>query len=182
MTTEDVQAFTIEFDLRSSLVMRGNQNNNNGYILKPHGVSIVNNATSASLSGVVDTNLFDEGDCSTQDGNMVYLYSGIGLDASNLIDLVDPDDEEFSGDPAIPDDAIAPIGSTEAGDDGSYSFGFLETGSYTAVFVCDGNSDDSVEYDSDIVIPAAPTGNSPGEKLGEVTLAAGDSGVLNFDY
>ena len=70
-----VQSFTIEFDLRQSLVLRGNSNNNNGYNLKPHGVKIVDNSQAASLWGNVDFDLFDAGlNCDYDTGNFVYLY------------------------------------------------------------------------------------------------------------
>lgn len=62
VSNEATQAFTIEFDLRSSLVMRGNSGTQNGYILKPHGVSILSNSDVVSLSGSVDQTLLDEGD------------------------------------------------------------------------------------------------------------------------
>ncbi|MGD8110650.1 DUF4382 domain-containing protein [Vibrio sp. TRT 17S01] len=182
VTQDAVQSFTIEFDLRMSLVMRGNLGNNNGYILKPHGVTIVNNDSAVSLSGTVDPNLFDEGDCATQDGNMVYLYSGNGLDADLLIDLVDPEDETFTGEPVIPENSIVPVTSVEVAENGSYEFGFLSAGAYTAAYVCDGESDDSIEYNPEVVIPAAPTFASPGVKLVEVTLENGIAAVADFNF
>lgn len=73
VSDEATQAFTIEFDLRYSLVMRGSSGSTNGYILKPHGVSIVSNDEATSLSGTVDPTLFDEGTCSLSTGKYVYL-------------------------------------------------------------------------------------------------------------
>ncbi|USD43669.1 DUF4382 domain-containing protein [Vibrio sp. SCSIO 43135] len=181
--TESVQAFTIEFVLRMSLVMRGNQGNNNGYILKPHGVTIVDNSEAVSLSGTVDTNLFDEGDaCSLDSSSMVYLYSGGGLDSGLLIDLVDPDDETFTGEPAIPDGSIAPVASVEVADNGTYQFGFLTAGDYMVAFACDGDGDDAIEYNPEIIIPMAPTANSTGDKFSEVTLVNGQQAVVDFSY
>ncbi|MCK6264028.1 DUF4382 domain-containing protein [Vibrio sp. ZSDE26] len=180
VTTEAVQSFTIEFDLRMSLVLRGNQGNNNGYILKPHGVSIVGNDEAVSLSGTVETNLFDEGTCDGDDTSMVYLYEGSGLDSTLLIDLVDTDDEEFSGDPVIPDGSIEPVASAEVGESGTYQFGYLTAGEYTVAFACDGEEDDSIEYDPEIIIPMAPTVDYPDDKYAEVTLVQGVEGVVNF--
>ncbi|MGF1721894.1 DUF4382 domain-containing protein [Vibrio kyushuensis] len=179
VSSESVQSFTIEFDLRMSLVMRGNQGNNNGYILKPHGVSIVSNANSVTISGTVDTNLFDEGTCDGDDASMVYLYEGNGLDSTQLIDLIDPDDEEFTGDPAIPDGSIAPVASVQVEEDGSYQFGFLVEGDYMVAFACDGESDDSIEYDPTIIIPMDPTVAFPDPKYADVVFDQG-VGVVNF--
>lgn len=69
VSEDATQAFTIEFDLRKSLVMRGNQNNNNGYILKPHGVTIVDNEKAATLKVTAPV-------CALEDANFVYLYQG----------------------------------------------------------------------------------------------------------
>ncbi|MGF1753038.1 DUF4382 domain-containing protein [Vibrio makurazakiensis] len=175
VTSEATQAFTIEFDLRKALVMRGNQGNNNGYILKPNGVSILNNSTAASLSGNVDQNLFTaDVSCSVSTSNMIYLYSGLGLTVSDLIDLVDTEDEEFDTNAPVPANANQPYASTEVADNGDYTFGFLPAGDYTVAFTCNGDNDDPIQYDSAVNIPL------PVNNVSEITLAAEQAGVVNF--
>lgn len=166
------QAFTIEFDLRMALVMRGNPGNNNGYILKPHGVSVVNSESTSSIAGTVDASLFNpvNSTCSADSGsNFVYLYSGDQLaNAANLIDLVDETDDTFNTGP-LPNDAVQPVASTQVADDGSYIFGFLSPGEYTAVFSCNAANDDSVQFDN-IDIPNPDTDTTQ-----LVTTSAGEA-------
>lgn len=149
---EAVQAFTIEFDLRQSLVMRGNNSNNNGYILKPHGVTIINNDIAASLKGIVDSSLFNVGFCVTDTGNYVYLYEGHSSDSTPLIDNFDADDEAFNGTLPAPS-ARTPYASTSVDFvTGNYAFGYLPPGNYTVAFSCSAVGDDPVQFDS-LVIP-----------------------------
>ena len=174
ITEAATQAFTIEFDLRQSLVMRGNLGNNNGYILKPHGVTILD-SSAVSLNGTVDQNLFTaDASCTVDTKNYIYLYSGVGLAVADLIDLVDEADEEFDANTPVPVGAIAPYASTEVADNGEYSFGFLPAGDYTVAFTCNGDGDDPIQYDSAVSIPL------PIDKVSEVTLTPEASGVVNF--
>ncbi|EJO9873202.1 DUF4382 domain-containing protein [Vibrio vulnificus] len=174
VTSEAVQLYTIEFDLRQSLVMRGNLGSNNGYILKPHGVSIVSNASAVSISGNVDDNLLtgDES-CTTDSQAFVYLYEGEGHDSANLIDLVDEDDPEFDGQNPIPENAVKPIASAGLDENNNYAFGFLNAGTYTVAFSCNAGDDNPIQYDG-TAIPL-PTG-----QVGTTTLAAGKNGTINF--
>ncbi len=123
---ETTQAFTIEFDLRKSLVERG-VNAQNGYILKPHGVTIVDNATSGSLSGNVTDSLYMmSGGCSVDSGyanSYVYLYKGFH-DSSSLVDLVDPLDPDYI-DTGLAEDAIVPFASAPVDSANMYQFGYL---------------------------------------------------------
>lgn len=175
---EATQAFTIEFDLRSSLVMRGNSGTQNGYILKPHGVSILSNSDVVSLSGTVDQTLLDEGaTCGIDTDSYVYLYQGLVAD-SELGDLVDENDPEFDGSNPVPAGVETPYASTAVRDDFTYSFGFLPTGAYTVAFTCDGAMDDSIQYDGQSIVPLP----SPADQVQEVVLESGDEGVVNFEY
>ncbi|WP_232784092.1 DUF4382 domain-containing protein [Moritella sp. Urea-trap-13] len=167
---EAVQAFTIEFDLRKSLVMRGNNVNNKGYILKPHGVTIVDTDKAASLSGNVEASLLEAEDCDAATGNFVYLYQGQGL----LIDsLADNFDIEFI-DP-LPDPSLtAPYASTSVDlVTGDYAFGYLPSGYYTVAFSCSAVGDDPVKFDG-LIIP------DPAEQFKELILP--DSQELIFDF
>ena len=166
-----VQRFTIEFDLRRSLV-----ENKNGqrYNLKPHGVSIVNNATVASLSGEVDINLFNAGECAADSGNFVYLYPGHDLDPALLTDNLDPDVNQN----AVPEGAVVPYNSVEveyeAGNFGKYAFGFIPAGDYTVAFSCSAENDDPEQYDG-LVIP------NPAPQLHQVTLSNQTDTVQDFN-
>ncbi|ELV8620431.1 DUF4382 domain-containing protein [Vibrio vulnificus] len=174
VTSEAVQLYTIEFDLRQSLVMRGNLGSNNGYILKPHGVSIVSNASAVSISGNVDDNLLtgDES-CTADSQTFIYLYEGEGHDSANLIDLVDEDDPEFDSQNPVPENAVKPIASAGLDENNNYAFGFLNAGTYTVAFSCNAGDDNPIQYDG-TAIPL-PTG-----QVGTTTLAAGENGTIDF--
>ncbi|HDY8069174.1 TPA: DUF4382 domain-containing protein [Vibrio vulnificus] len=174
VTSEAVQLYTIEFDLRQSLVMRGNLGSNNGYILKPHGVSIVSNASAVSISGNVDDNLLTGDESCTADSQaFIYLYEGEGHDSANLIDLVDEDDPEFDSQNPVPENAVKPIASAGLDENNNYAFGFLNAGTYTVAFSCNAGDDNPIQYDG-TVIPL-PTG-----QVGTTTLAAGENGTIDF--
>ncbi|HFQ5108457.1 TPA: DUF4382 domain-containing protein [Vibrio vulnificus] len=174
VTSEAVQLYTIEFDLRQSLVMRGNLGSNNGYILKPHGVSIVSNASAVSISGNVDDNLLTGDESCTADSQaFIYLYEGEGHDSANLIDLVDEDDPEFDSQNPVPENAVKPIASAGLDENNNYAFGFLNAGTYTVAFSCNAGDDNPIQYDG-TAIPL-PTG-----QVGTTTLAAGENGTIDF--
>ena len=111
----ETPAYTIEFSLRESLVMRGNTPTKNGFIIKPHGVHIVSEY--GTLKGNVSTENTNLGSC------IVYLYEGA---PTELGDSYDIDDETFVGDTPS---ATAPLISTVVSVDGTYSIGFVPTGS-----------------------------------------------------
>ena len=173
VTDEGVQAFTIEFDLRQALVLRGNSGSNNGYILKPHGVTIIGNPTAASLQGTVDSFLFDAGSCLEASGNYVYLYAGSGLDVTKLVDNFDVNDVDFDNDLPEPG-SIAPYASAPVDFiSGFYAFGYLPAGDYTVAFSCGAVGDDPVQFD-DLTIP------DPSGQFEHITLL--DSQVLVHDF
>lgn len=174
VTAKATQQFTIEFDLRQSLVMRGNSGTTNGYILKPHGVTIINNSEAASLSGTVDPTWFSEGTCAAGSGNYVYLYQGDVTD-ENLIDLIDETDSTFSTGDSLPDTYAVPYATADVDDSGAYAFGYLPSGDYTVAITCDGGNDDSIEYDG-IEIPSFTS------LLKTITLDKNVTSTLNFAY
>ena len=168
VTNDAVQAFTIEFDLRQALVLRGNSGNNNGYILKPHGVTIIGNEDAASLSGnVVDENLLNAGSCDAATGNFVYLYQGIGLDVDALADNFDPLDIDFDDSGLSAAGFIAPYASTGVDEFNDYAFGFLPAGDYTLAFSCSAVDDDPIQFDG-LTIP------DPVGKVDTINLSTGE--------
>lgn len=149
-----VQSFTIEFDLRRSLVQNMNGQR---YNLKPHGVSIIDNESASSLSGLVDINLFNAGECNSDTGNFIYLYAGHGLNTDLLADNYDSEVIQTIT-PAV--DVHIPVNSVavnyESGNNGNYAFGFIPAGDYTVAFSCSAEEDAPEQY-NEIIIPN-PTG------------------------
>lgn len=154
----DTPAYTIEFSLRESLVMRGNTPTKNGFIIKPHGVHIVSEY--GTLKGNVSTDNTNLGSC------IVYLYEGA---PTELGDSYDAEDETFEGDTPT---ATAPLISTLVAIDGTYSIGFIAEGSYTVALMC-GTDDDNIQYE-ELTIPS-PDGN-----IETVDIIKGDVKTVDF--
>ena len=100
------QKFTVEFSLPLSLQFPSGSDQ---YLLATDGIRIDNNATAATLSGTIDSALFDSvSPCSEKadptKGNRVYLYPGTGLSEDSLADVFTSDSSTN-----IPADAIAPL-------------------------------------------------------------------------
>lgn len=164
-----VQVFVIEFDLRKAMTYNPGPDR---YILKPTGVRVVEVDKAASVSGTVDTGLFDSSiPCDSKldpvDGNVIYVYQGQGLVVDDLADNFN------SGDNSAPVDAIAPYTSQTVEADGSYDIGYLPAGDYTLAFSCEAENDLPEKFDG-IVIP------SPSSELVELTLAEGESRSCDF--
>ncbi|MCQ1061378.1 DUF4382 domain-containing protein [Photobacterium sp. ZSDE20] len=176
VTTETVQAFTIEFDLRKSLVLRGNAGNNNGYNLKPHGVTIVDNSAAASIKGSVDPALFSSGEaCSEDGGNFVYLYEGHHSNGiATLVDNIDVDDQDYNDDLELPTNYVSPYASTGIYPDGSYAFGFVPSGEYTIAFTCSAYIDDPIQYDQILIA-------NPSEQIADIVLSPTQEYIHNFE-
>jgi hypothetical protein len=149
------QSFTVEFALAQSLRF----DETDGYQLTADGIRIENNDTDASLSGEVDSALFDSVTaCAEKDdpttGNRVYLYRGGNVQAGQMADVFNPDNTN------TPVTGVAPfaVAAVQEDDDTTgvfrYEFGFLPQGSYTLAFSCNTEGDDSVEWDElDIPLP-----------------------------
>lgn len=152
ISDETEQSFTIEFNLRSSLVMTAN---GASYNLKPHGVRVVDTENVGSLTGSIDVNLLNAGegcetafDEETDHGKIVYLYNNDDVDENDLADVFDPEEAENE----IPDNLAAPFASESISfdeDSSSYQYGFhhLPTGSYLVAFSCSAVGDDPDEFD-----------------------------------
>ncbi|QSX32548.1 DUF4382 domain-containing protein [Shewanella avicenniae] len=171
---DSVQAFTIEFDLRQSLVE--NQNGQR-YNLKPHGVKILNNAAVATVQGTVPVELSYELGCNGAEfteeqqahlGDFVYLYQGTGL--TDLGDLYDPD---MATTTATAPYASAPIHYDTTSGIGAFEFGYLPTGSYTLAYSCTAGNDDPEQFD-DLTIP------NPSDQVQQIELIAGQNQTVTF--
>ena len=173
--TGDGQLYTVEFGLAQSLQFQSSDDN---YLMATDGIRLEDNAVAASLSGRVDSSLFDTvSPCDEKDdpelGNRLYLYEGIGLTGTQLADVFTSDSSA-----QIPDNAQAPftvaslVENTLTGS-WDYAFGYLPAGDYTMAFACDTAADDAVEFD-DIVIPL------PEDQVYEITLSEAQEGVCDL--
>lgn len=169
------QPFTVEFGLAQALQYEASSET---YLLTTNGVRIEDNLTAATLSGTVDSALFNTvSPCSEKDdpekGNRVYLYKGTNLLEENLADVFTIDSKT-----TIPDNAIAPfaVASMEFNTFRSsweYAFGFIPEDSYTIAFACNTEADEAVEYNG-LVIPL------PISQKYEITLSEAQSGTCNL--
>ncbi|MDO6705985.1 DUF4382 domain-containing protein [Photobacterium sp. 1_MG-2023] len=111
------QAYTIEFDLRKSMVLSAN-----AYQLKPRGVRVVENTSVAAIDGSVDPSL-----CSNDISNaFVYVYP-----LTNAGEYGDLGSEKEPLASASVDPAT-----------GMYTIGYLPFDTYDLNLVCNGNEDD----------------------------------------
>lgn len=145
------QTFTIKFGLRQAMTY---DESSLVYELKSNGIRLQDNDGDRSISGSVDSSLFDtESPCDEKDdattGNVMYLYEGHDLNTGDLADVFDAESGDLTT--TIPDGAIEPFAAKAVKDDGDdgweYEFSFLPAGEYTLVFSCDAADDDPVEYD-----------------------------------
>jgi hypothetical protein len=136
--------FTIDFDVRKSIVKSGNVNSANGikYHLKPV-LRIVDNSMVGHISGTIDPELLTQGaGCSDDDvdsHNAVYVYSGAGIEADDI------DEDEASVDPIT----TALVGYISDTDSHTYEVGFLLAGAYTISFTCNADAEITSE-DNDL--------------------------------
>jgi hypothetical protein len=154
-TLGGITNLTVEFDLRKGMT---NPVGQEGYILKPRGVRIVDNTTSGHIEGTVSEALLTNNLCDVMPADLsetvasVYVYSGIDLDAAELADNGGIESiESLTSAPVLFDGAI------------TYSFeiGFVSSGDYTLALTCssdtDPEDDDDVEF---IAITEATVGEN----------------------
>ncbi|WP_057830427.1 DUF4382 domain-containing protein [Colwellia sp. TT2012] len=172
---DDKPAYTIEFDLSQSLVLRGNDPAKNGYIIKPHGVRIV--SLYGDISGTVSAINTNLGAC------MVYLYDGTLTESADLADLFDSNDVSFVG--PVPT-AIAPLAATNVDVSGTvdvkgtYSIGFVPEGDYTLALRCNSETDDNILYER-LTIPSVDIKSQPVEdNLQTVHISADSPSIVDF--
>lgn len=162
------QAYTVEFSLAQSLRAEASASR---YLMSATGIRLENNATASSLSGRVDSSLFDSvAPCSEKDvptqGNRLYLYQGSPAAGSRLGDVFTSNSST-----PIPADvrqpfAVASLVLNSLTANWEYVFGFLPAGDYTLAFACNTAADDSVNY-NDLVVP------QPSDQVYPITLEEG---------
>jgi hypothetical protein len=147
-----VTDFTIDFDLRKSLVAPPGQKTivdacgNQAFLLKPV-LRMVNNLQVGSISGTVDGNLI-LAECPAENadpypGN-VYLFGPI---AAGAADSTVPTDD-YDGIANDPNGADPLVSAMVDDDTGSYTIGFLAPGRYKVAYTCDPDETD-VDADTD---------------------------------
>jgi hypothetical protein len=151
-----VTDFTIDFDLRKSVVQPPGQRADAGtcdgqvYLLKP-ALRIVDSLQVGTISGTIDASLLSASSCvaSTAKPGAVYLFGPVAsTDPAPTV----PDDVD--GNPA---DGADPITSALVSPDTfRYSIGFVPAGRYVVAYTCDAD-------DSTIDADAAPTPPATGE-------------------
>jgi hypothetical protein len=119
-----VSNFTIDFDLRKSVIAPPGQSPN--YLLKPV-LRMVDNLEVGTLTGTVASALIPTG-CTPQ----VYVFSG-----ANVV----PDDLDAAAAPDVDPLVSAPVTLDAASGEYRFRIGFIEAGDYTASFTCDGALD-----------------------------------------
>jgi len=140
--------YTIDFDVRQSVVLRGNAMNNNGYLLQPV-LRLIDNTQADSISGVItdtDPSLFTT-DCSDDNPlthNVVYVYEGTG---------VTPDDYGSAGTEAV---TTTPVHFDEDTGEYSYVTAPLIAGDYTIALTCNADLEDT-EADDELNFKAITT-------------------------
>lgn len=125
--------FTIDFDVRRSIVVAGNSGK---YLLKPV-LRLTEDKETGNISGLVDAVLLNAVTCSDSDpvtGNAVYVFEG---------DVV-PDDIDSSSNLDV-----EPVVTVLLDDTFRYTAGFLNAGEYTVAFTCNAD-DENIDEDNDL--------------------------------
>jgi hypothetical protein len=169
------QAYTLEFGLAQSLQL---QSAGSSYLMSAQGIRLENNATAASLSGRVDSSLFDSvTPCSEKtdpaEGNRIYLYKGGPQSGRRLGDVFNSNSAT-----TVPGDVLAPFAvaslvQNSLSANWEYVFGFLPAGDYTLAFACNTGADDAVDYNA-LVVP------QPSNQVYPVTLGSGSAVVCDL--
>ncbi|MGF1758611.1 DUF4382 domain-containing protein [Photobacterium sagamiensis] len=121
VTADATQAYTLEFDLRKSMV-----ENANGYQLKPRGVRLVNNEGVAHIDGTVGS----EACLGNLNDAFVYIYPASTEEYGDL----GSDFEPFTS-------AAVEVDTTSG--EGQFEVGYVSLGAYDLALVCNGSEDDS---------------------------------------
>ncbi|NVK54683.1 MAG: DUF4382 domain-containing protein [Alteromonadaceae bacterium] len=127
-------AYTVEFDLRKSLVDPVGQPNT--IFLKPRGVRLVANDSVGSLSGAVSEDLVLDSACAAKanidEGNAVYIYPGSNLDPALLGD----DADSPANTNEISPYAVANVYYNADSETYEFVAGYLPADDYTVAFTC----------------------------------------------
>ncbi|MGF1875491.1 DUF4382 domain-containing protein [Photobacterium frigidiphilum] len=122
VVADATQAYTLEFDLRKSMVQ-----NANGYQLKPRGVRLVNNESVAAIDGTVSSTACNDYTNNINDA-FVYVYPASTDDHGDL-------GSEFE-----PYTSVA-VDVDPSTDDGTFDVGYVPFGTYDLALVCNGSED-----------------------------------------
>ena len=157
LTTAAKYNYTIDFDLRKSVVLAGASD----YILKPT-LRLINNATSATVTGTVDASLLSTvtAGCSDDDpntGNAVYLFESMDVTA-----------DDIDNQPVNP--VSTSLVTINTSGEYVYTLGFIPEGEYSISFTCESDLD-TPETD-DAVVSFSGTSN--------IALIPGQT--LNFNF
>lgn len=149
------------------------------YLLDETGARIVDSDVGSSITGAVDSSLFDTvSPCDAKAnpllGNLVYLYSGKNLPADALADVYTSASSTAVGDDAIAPYSVTALVENTLTDTYEYAFGFLPSDDYTVAFSCNALDDDPVEFDG-IAIPL------PSGQLNEISLADDEQVECDFE-
>lgn len=132
-------AYTVEFDLRHALV---NPVGQQGYLLKPRGVRLVDDMTVGHIQGSIAEALLIENQCTVAPADtstavaVVYFYPGSDIEITAMAD--------FGGAEAVEPYTAAAVyfdGATQY----EFTLGFVATGDYTAAWSCDTNDDSDID-------------------------------------
>ncbi|MGH8287265.1 MAG: DUF4382 domain-containing protein [Steroidobacteraceae bacterium] len=148
-----ISNFTIDFDLRKSVIEPPGLDPN--FLLKPV-LRIVDNLQVGTLAGTVASARAEAANCSP----FVYVFAGSG---------VTPDDLDVAGTPDVDPLVSVPVALDNASGQWRYRAAFLEAGSYTASFTCDGGADTP---EGEEVLTFSGTSN--------VTIIANQTTTLDF--
>ena len=124
MAAGSTSNFTVDFDLRKSVVAPPGQSPN--YLLKPV-LRMVDNLQVGTITGTVAPAVISA-DCEP----LVYLFTGSG---------VAPDDLDAAPLPDVDPLISAPVTLDTASGEYRFRLTFVEAGAYTASFTCDGDLD-----------------------------------------
>ncbi|MEW9797378.1 DUF4382 domain-containing protein [Alteromonas sp. CYL-A6] len=164
-------AYTVEFDLRKSLV---DPNGQSAVFLKPRGVRLVLNDDVGVLEGTVDSTLLDAPQCAEKvdlnEGNAVYVYEGEYSEISELGDDADVADGDTEARPY----SIIPVTYDDVNETYAFIGGFFPAGDYTLSFSCTALFDE----------PETDEGEEDGfvlQTIDIVTVTAGDTTTVAID-
>lgn len=145
LAADSTANYTVEFDLRMALV---NPVGQDGYLLKPRGVRLVDNQEIGHVEGSIAEALLIAQECTVAPADLnepvatVYLYPGHELDVTTLADNGGSE-------------GLEAYASTSVNFDGAtaYNFeiGFVAAGDYTAAWTCDTNDDPEIDDDISFV-------------------------------
>jgi len=126
-------AYTVEFDLRKSLVDPVGQE---VIMLKPRGVRLVLNDDVGTLSGSVDSAFVMGEKCAVKtdmfSGNAVYIYQG----EQNVLDTLGDDADTGVDDSELRPFTVVPVTYNESDETFNFTAGFVPQGEYSLSFSC----------------------------------------------